>query len=75
VRKLFSVLKYTKNYKGNLIANIVCNVLFAVFNAVSLTLVAPFLKLLFEKGAEIKLAFTLLKGPPGIFLVAYFAIP
>lgn len=48
MKKLFSVLKYTKNYKGYTAANIVFNVLFAVFSALVLALIAPFLDLLFK---------------------------
>ncbi|MGE0569080.1 MAG: ABC transporter ATP-binding protein, partial [Bacteroidia bacterium] len=46
--KLFSVLKYTKNYKGYTFLNILFNVLFAVFSATTLALIAPFLDLLFK---------------------------
>jgi len=64
MKKLFSVLKYTKNYKGSVTANIIFNVLFALFNAVSLTLAVPFLKLLFEDTNLIETGLVLLKGAP-----------
>src|SRR6185369_14991006 len=48
MRKLFSVLKYTRNYKGYTALNIFFNVLFAIFSAISLGLIAPFLDLLFK---------------------------
>ena len=48
MKKLFSVLKYTKNYKGYTALNVLFNVLFAVFSASILALIAPFLDLLFK---------------------------
>jgi subfamily B ATP-binding cassette protein MsbA len=70
MKKLFSVLKYTKNYKGYLTANVSFNILFAVFNAVSLTLAMPFLKLLFEETNLIETGLTLMKGKPEFSLSA-----
>ncbi len=64
MKKLFSVLKYSRNYKGYLVANVSFNILFAIFNAVSLTLAIPFLKLLFEETNAMQTGLTLLKGPP-----------
>lgn len=64
MKKLFSVLKYTKNYKGYLTANVSFNILFAIFNAVSLTLAMPFLKLLFEETNVLETGLILLKGKP-----------
>jgi len=64
MKKLFSVLKYAKNYKGYLTANVTFNILFALFNAVSLTLAMPFLKLLFEPSSATQMGFILLKGKP-----------
>jgi subfamily B ATP-binding cassette protein MsbA len=63
MRKLFSVLKYTKNYKGYTALNILFNILFAIFSAVSLGFIAPFLQLLFETSI-IDIGFIVLKGPP-----------
>jgi subfamily B ATP-binding cassette protein MsbA len=64
MKKLFSALKYTKNYKGYLTANVSFNILFAVFSAVSLTLVMPFLKLLLEKTNQAEMESILSKGKP-----------
>lgn len=48
MKKLFSVLKYTRNYKGYTALNILFNVLFAVLSAATLALIAPFLDLIFK---------------------------
>lgn len=72
MKKLFSVLKYTKNYKGYTALNIVFNILFALFSAATLALIAPFLDLLF-KTTEGGLLAILLKGVPEFSLSAdYF---
>jgi subfamily B ATP-binding cassette protein MsbA len=68
MKKLFSVLKYAKNYKAYLTANVTFNILFALFNAVSLTLAMPFLKLLFEPSNAMQMGFILLKGQPAFEL-------
>lgn len=47
--KLFSVLKYVKGYWGYASLNILFNILFSFFSVVSLTLVMPFMDLLFKK--------------------------
>ena len=47
--KLFSVFKYVKGYWRYAIQNIAFNILFSVFSVFSITLVIPFLDLLFEK--------------------------
>lgn len=47
--KLFSVLKYVKGYWGYASLNIFFNILFSFFSVVSLTLVMPFMDLLFKK--------------------------
>lgn len=70
MKKLFSVLKYSRNYKGYLIANVTFNILFAIFNAVSLTLAIPFLNLLFEETNAMQTGLTLLKGPPEFAMTA-----
>ena len=70
MKKLFSVLKYAKNYKGYLTANVTFNILFALFNAVSLTLAMPFLKLLFEDTNLIESGLILMKGKPQFALNA-----
>ena len=48
MKMLFSVLKYTKDYKKYTALNIVFNILFSVFSVFSITLAIPFLKLIFE---------------------------
>ena len=48
MKKLFSVLKYTKNYKSYTALNIIFNILFAILSASTLALIAPFLDLLFK---------------------------
>lgn len=48
MKKLFSVLKYTKDYKQYTVLNIVFNILFSIFSVFSITLAVPFLKLIFE---------------------------
>lgn len=70
MKKLFSVLKYARNYKGYLTANVTFNILFALFNAVSLTLAMPFLKLLFEDSNLIESGLILMKGKPQFALNA-----
>ena len=48
MKKLFSVLKYTKNYKSQTRLNIIFNILFAIFSIFSISLSIPFLKLIFD---------------------------
>lgn len=48
MKKLFSVLKYVKDYKKYTYLNILFNILFSVFSVFSITLFIPFLKLIFE---------------------------
>lgn len=72
MKKLFSVLKYTKNYKGYTALNILFNILFALFSAGTLALIAPFLDLLF-KTTEGGLLVIMMKGVPEFSLSAdYF---
>lgn len=47
--KLFSVFKYVKGYWNYAVQNIIFNVLFSIFSVFSITLIIPFLDLLFEK--------------------------
>ncbi|MBL7930351.1 MAG: ABC transporter ATP-binding protein, partial [Bacteroidia bacterium] len=63
MKKLFSVLKYTRNYKGYTLLNIVFNILFAVFSALTLALIAPFIELLFKNNNR-ELIQILMQGPP-----------
>lgn len=48
MKKLLSVFKYTKNYRKETSLNIFFNILFSVFSVFSITLVIPFLKLIFD---------------------------
>jgi ATP-binding cassette, subfamily B, bacterial MsbA len=48
MKKLFSVLKYTKNYKGYTSLNILFNVFFSIFSVFSISLTIPFLELIFK---------------------------
>jgi subfamily B ATP-binding cassette protein MsbA len=61
--KLFSVLKYIKGYWGYAWLNIICNILFSVLSVVSITLVIPFMELLFQKD-EAAYQAILMEGPP-----------
>ena len=49
MKKLFSVLKYTKEYKGFTALNILFNIFFAVFSVFSISLIIPFLDLIFKE--------------------------
>lgn len=71
MKKLFSVLKYTKNYKGYTALNVIFNILFAVFSASILALIAPFLDLLFKNDdfTNIQIVF---KGAPKFSLSSNF---
>lgn len=63
MKNLFSVLKYTKNYKGYTLLNIVFNILFAVFSAATLALIGPFSELLFKTDSASLLQIAE-QGPP-----------
>jgi len=63
MRKLFIALKYTKNYKGYTALNILFNILFALFSAAVLALIAPFLDLLFKYQLT-DILLIIAKGPP-----------
>lgn len=52
MKKLFSVLKYTKDYKQYTILNIVFNVLFSIFSVFSISLTIPFLELIFKNDVK-----------------------
>lgn len=49
MKKLFSVLKYTKHFKKETGLNILFNVFFSIFSVFSISLVIPFLDLIFKK--------------------------
>lgn len=63
MKKLFSVLKYTKNYKAYTLLNVVFNILFAVFSAAVLALIGPFSELLFKTDGD-SLRILIEQGPP-----------
>lgn len=72
MKKLFSVLKYTKDYKAHTLLNITFNILFAVLSAATLALIAPFVDLLF-KNNNAQLLVILAKGEPQFsFSSSYF---
>src|SRR5688572_5317107 len=72
MKKLFSVLKYTRNYKGYTVLNIIFNIFFAVFSAATLALIGPFVELIFKSGPEDILLISI-KGPPHFsFSARYF---
>jgi ABC-type multidrug transport system fused ATPase/permease subunit len=69
--RLFSVLKYTRNYKGYTALNILFNILFAIFSAATLALIGPFVELLSKSNSVdiLQLAF---KGPPPFSMSSRF---
>jgi subfamily B ATP-binding cassette protein MsbA len=62
MKNLFGVLKYVNGYWRYGIWNIVFNILSVIFSLFSLTLIMPFLNLLFQPDSD--LAKILSKGPP-----------
>jgi len=68
MKKLFSVLKYIKGYWGYASLNILFNVLFSFFSVFSITLVIPFLDLLFQQNDKL-IAYSL-KPKPSLGLSA-----
>jgi subfamily B ATP-binding cassette protein MsbA len=73
MKKLFSVLKYTKNYRKETALNVFFNVLFSFFSVFSIALAIPFLKLIFD--SDLSYYQELLdKGlPPMHYTAAYFS--
>jgi subfamily B ATP-binding cassette protein MsbA len=71
--KLFSVFKYIKGYWKYAGQNIAFNILFSVFSVFSITLIIPFLDLLFEqdisKYNEYLAQYAASTKPPGISMV------
>jgi len=67
MKKLFSVLKYTKDYKKETALNILFNIFFSIFSVFSISLVIPFLELIF-KDNDSKLQETVNKGLPQLSL-------
>jgi subfamily B ATP-binding cassette protein MsbA len=49
MKDLFRILKYVKNYPGFVALNVLFNVLSVFFNLFSLSMIVPFLRLLFDK--------------------------
>jgi len=49
MKDLFRILKYVKNYPGFVVLNVLFNVLSVFFNLFSLSMIVPFLRLLFDK--------------------------
>jgi ATP-binding cassette, subfamily B, bacterial MsbA len=72
MRKLFSVLKYTRNYKGYTALNILFNILFALFSAATLALINPFVELLFQSDPADILRVALKGTPRSDFSARYF---
>jgi subfamily B ATP-binding cassette protein MsbA len=64
MKKLFSVLKYTKDYKKYTALNILFNIFFSVFSVFSISLVIPFLELIFKEEDFSKLHEVINKGIP-----------
>lgn len=52
MKKLFSVLKYTKDYKKYTALNVLFNILFSILSVFSISLVIPFLELIFTKNQQ-----------------------
>jgi ATP-binding cassette, subfamily B, bacterial MsbA len=72
MKKLFSVLRYIRNYKGYTVLNIVFNVLFAVFSAGTLALIGPFSELLFKTDPADIQAISLKGAPEFSFTSRFF---
>ncbi len=53
MKSFWRLLKYIKNYKGYVAINILSNVLMALFTAVSIPAVIPFLQILFDQAPKI----------------------
>lgn len=73
MKKLFSVLKYARDYKTYTALNIVFNIFFAVFSAAIFALIAPFLDLLFktDEGSIMQMAVS--RPPDFSFSSEYFS--
>lgn len=71
MKKLFSVLKYTRNYKGYTALNVLFNILFAVLSASTLALIAPFLDLIFRNDLS-SIVDVVVKGKPAFSLSASY---
>lgn len=73
--KIFlSIIRYIRNYKGYATLNIVFNLFSIVFSLVSLTMVVPFLGLLFDKVALVKEAPALTFSATSLINLFYYLI-
>lgn len=72
MKKLFSVLKYTRNYKGYTALNILFNILFAILSAATLALIAPFLDLIFKNDMPALMSVLTLDPPEFSLKSSYF---
>ncbi len=54
MKNILEVYRYTFKYKMTAITVIICNLLFVIFNLISLVLFIPFLQLIFPNGDDIK---------------------
>ncbi|MBL0257618.1 MAG: hypothetical protein IPQ03_08835 [Bacteroidetes bacterium] len=52
MKNYFRLLRYVKSYKGYALLNILFNMLSVIFSLVSLTMVIPFLNVLFSQATE-----------------------
>ncbi len=73
MKKLFSVLKYTKNYKSQTRLNILFNILFAIFSIFSISLSIPFLKLIFDNESTAFYRDIVAKGLPAFSYTGSYA--
>lgn len=54
MKNYFRLIGYIRNYKSNVVLNVVFNILSVVFSLFSLTMVAPFLNVLFNQSTDYK---------------------
>jgi len=54
MKSMLEIYRYTFKYRITAITVIVCNLLFVIFNLISLVLFIPFLQLIFPSGDEVK---------------------
>lgn len=71
MKNLFSVLRYTKNYKGYTFLNVFFNILFAIFSAATLALIGPFSELLFKTDLSALVEIST-QGPPEFGFNSHF---
>lgn len=73
MKKLFSVLKYAKDYKGYTSLNIIFNIFFAVFSAAIFALLAPFMELIFKTDDTALIQLSLSPAPGFTLSSEYFS--